>query len=55
MTRVTSAAHRMMPNAHSRLHSPQELHIGRLEVGFGSPVSPYAGSAPSSTSSTSPG
>ncbi|WP_432137764.1 sulfotransferase family protein [Streptomyces sp. bgisy154] len=33
---------RLMLNAHSRLHSPHELHITRLEVGFGSSVSQYS-------------
>ncbi|MEW2568244.1 sulfotransferase [Streptomyces sp. NPDC047070] len=36
---------RMLLNAHSRLHSPHELHIRRLEVGFGSRLSQRAMSA----------
>jgi hypothetical protein len=36
---------RMLLNAHSRLHSPHELHIRRLEVGFGSKLSQRAMSA----------
>ncbi|MBO1335625.1 sulfotransferase [Streptomyces sp. VRA16 Mangrove soil] len=33
---------RMLMNAHSRLHSPHELHIRRLEVGYGSKLSEKA-------------
>ncbi|MFI6877256.1 sulfotransferase family protein [Streptomyces sp. NPDC050400] len=33
---------RMLLNAHSRLHSPHELHIRRLEVGYGSKLSERA-------------
>ncbi|MEV5613990.1 sulfotransferase [Streptomyces sp. NPDC052225] len=33
---------RMLMNAHSRLHSPHELHIRRLEVGYGSKLSERA-------------
>ncbi|WP_128374830.1 sulfotransferase family protein [Streptomyces cavernae] len=33
---------RMLLNAHSRLHSPHELHIRRLEVGYGSKLSQKA-------------
>ncbi|MFI1732781.1 sulfotransferase family protein [Streptomyces acidicola] len=36
---------RMLLNAHSRLHSPHELHIRRLEVGYGSKLSQKAMSA----------
>lgn len=36
---------RMLMNAHSRLHSPHELHIRRLEVGYGSKLSQKAMSA----------
>ncbi|MFH8470011.1 sulfotransferase family protein [Streptomyces sp. NPDC017991] len=36
---------RMLLNAHSRLHSPHELHIRRLEVDFGSRLSQRAMSA----------
>ncbi len=36
---------RMMMNAHPRLHSPHELHIRRLEVGYGSKLSQKAMSA----------
>ncbi|MCQ4209351.1 sulfotransferase family protein [Streptomyces longispororuber] len=33
---------RMLLNAHSRLHAPHELHIRRLEVGYGSKLSERA-------------
>ncbi|WP_416967637.1 sulfotransferase family protein [Streptomyces sp. 4F14] len=33
---------RMMLDTHSRLRAPHELHISRLEVGYGSSVSEYA-------------
>ncbi len=33
---------RMLMNAHSQLHSPHELHIRRLEVGYGSKLSERA-------------
>jgi hypothetical protein len=36
---------RMLLNAHSRLHSPHELHIRRLEVDYGSKLSQRAMSA----------
>jgi hypothetical protein len=36
---------RMLLNAHPRLHSPHELHIRRLEVGYGSKLSRRAMSA----------
>ncbi|MFM9695467.1 sulfotransferase family protein [Streptomyces europaeiscabiei] len=36
---------RMLMNAHPRLHSPHELHIRRLEVGYGSRLSQKAMSA----------
>ncbi|WP_215449622.1 sulfotransferase [Streptomyces sp. ATCC 21386] len=36
---------RMLLNAHPRLHSPHELHIRRLEVGYGSKLSRKAMSA----------
>ncbi|GGZ25352.1 sulfotransferase family protein [Streptomyces poonensis] len=36
---------RMLLNAHSRLHAPHELHIRRLEVGYGSKLSQKAMSA----------
>ncbi|KFF97560.1 hypothetical protein IQ62_29755 [Streptomyces scabiei] len=36
---------RMLMNAHPRLHSPHELHIRRLEVGYGSGLSQKAMSA----------
>ncbi|MPY59867.1 sulfotransferase family protein [Streptomyces spongiae] len=36
---------RMLLNAHSRLHSPHELHIRRLEVDYGSKLSQKAMSA----------
>ncbi|OAH12825.1 sulfotransferase family protein [Streptomyces jeddahensis] len=36
---------RMLLNAHPRLHAPHELHIRRLEVGFGSKLSQKAMSA----------
>ncbi|MFF6994567.1 sulfotransferase family protein [Streptomyces sp. NPDC008313] len=36
---------RMLLDAHSRLHSPHELHIRRLEVGYGSKLSRRAMSA----------